>query len=723
MLRSCTALVRVVVLACLGAAVAASAAVQRQTALRATVAGAYDFQYLQYLPPGYGTGTAKWPLLIFLHGAGERGADVQRVAANGPPMLVERGRDFPCIVISPLCSESWWSPYTLRAFVADRIRELPVDPDRVYLTGLSMGGYGTWDLAELAPDLFAAIAPLCGAGDTTQAYKLRDLPVWAFHGVLDATVPVAGTQNMIQAIRQAGGSPSVTLYPDLGHDIWTITYNDEQLYTWMFAQNRASSRTMPTVVSSAAVQAAIGGSATFSVSAAARPAPAFQWQRLAAGASSWFNLTEGGAYRGVTTSALSIDAVTAGMAGDQFRVLVTNELGSVQSAAFTLMPTGTAVWRSPAGLCIDAAGSVWVADRADNVIRRISPLAVIELAAGAAGTAGEADGAATTARFRQPSAVIADASGTLYVADTGNGTIRLIRTDGTVTTLAGSPTQRGSADGAAASATFNAPAALALDAAGNLLVADAGSSVVRKISPSGAVTTLAGSADNRGDRDGTGAEARFNAPAGIAVDGNGNLAVADTGNNLIRHITPAGVVTTLAGTPGVSGRSDGAGMTALFDQPTGLAFDAGGNLFVADTGNSTIRRIGPTGIVTTVAGWPGIGGLRDGAGGEALFNQPRGVAIDAAGTVWVADTGNAAIRKISAAGGVVTPTLTERTATPSTPPTTPSTPTNPTTPPAAGSGGGGGGATSEWFLGALLLMLMARLVVGAGRGGWNRGRT
>ena len=214
-------------------------AVQRQTAWSVTVPNLYSFKYLLYLPSGYNTDlSAKWPLMVFLHGSGASGTNVERVAANGPPMLIEQGRDYPCIVVSPLCSNSWWTAADLQPFLEDIVKQYRVDSDRVYLTGLSMGGYGTWDLAERSPGFYAAIAPLCGGGVTSQAYQLRDLPVWAFHGALDSTVPVIRTQEMIEAIRQAGGDPLVTIYPNLGHDVWTVTYANEALYTWLFGQSR-----------------------------------------------------------------------------------------------------------------------------------------------------------------------------------------------------------------------------------------------------------------------------------------------------------------------------------------------------------------------------------------------------------------------------------------------------------------------------------------------------
>ncbi len=250
-------------------------AVQRQTAWSMTAPNLYSFKYLLYLPAGYNTDTAvRWPLMVFLHGAGERGTDVERVAVNGPPLLIERGRDYPCIVVSPQCAGSWWSAADLQPFIEDLVRQYHVDPDRVYLTGLSMGGYGTWDLAVRSPGFYAAIVPLCGAGTPSQAYQLRDLPVWAFHGALDATVPVARTQEMIDGIRQAGGDPLVTIYPNLGHDVWTVTYANDALYTWMFAQSRANVTAPPITGPTHAVPPPTSVSATPATSPAVPdPAP------------------------------------------------------------------------------------------------------------------------------------------------------------------------------------------------------------------------------------------------------------------------------------------------------------------------------------------------------------------------------------------------------------------------------------------------------------------
>ena len=239
-------------------------------------------------------------------------------------------------------------------------------------------------------------------------------------------------------------------------------------------------------------------------------------------------------------------------------------------------------------------------------------------------------------------------------------------------------------------------------------MADSTNHTLRQISSGGVVTTFAGSAGSTGTTDATGTAARFNLPNGVAVDGSGALYVTDTTNNSIRKITASGVVSTLAGTPGVSGYADGTGAGALFNHPTGVALDGSGNIYVADTGNSTIRKISSGGVVTTLAGLPTIGGKRDGANSDAWFNQPKSLVVDSSGNVYVADTGNAAIRKITASGVVSTLSFTAGTTT--TPGTgtggTGSTGTTTTTP--TSSGGGGGGAIEGWLVGALVALFLFR---------------
>lgn len=686
-----------------------AAAVQRQTAEHAAVPNVYAFGYLLYQPPTYDADpSASWPLLVFLHGSGQRGTDLEVVAMSGPPLMIEQGRDFPGVVVSPQCSGSWWDSAALEAFIHDLIVRYRIDPDRVYLTGLSMGGYGTWDLAVRHPETYAAIAPLCGAGTPSLGYRLIDLPVWAFHGALDATVPVAGTQDMIAAIRQAGGHPQVTIYPDLGHDVWTVTYANNDLYTWLFAQDRANvPAKAPAVITPPIAQAVSAGqSVTWTVAATGNPLPGFQWQRRPSGSDTWENLAEGGNFSGTTTPTLTISRATPAMSGDDFRCVVTNTGGTVASDAARLSVSGgaSALLLYPDGIASDNQGNLYVADGANNTIEKITSSGIVSTLAGKTGTAGSQDGTGSGALFNRPGGLAVDGAGNVFVADTGNATVRRISPGGAVTTVAGSPVNRGSRDGAGSGAWFSQPGAVAVDAAGNLYVTDSLDATLRKIGPDGTVSTLAGAAGIRGDADGTGTAARFNHPIGVAVDSAGNVYLADTYNDTIRRISPAGVATTLAGSAGLSGATDLTGANALLNQPAGLTVDAAGNVYVADTGNATIRRIDPAGAVTTVAGAAGVAGLCDTGNGVVLFNQPQALAIDLGGNLLVADTGNGVIRRISLAGTVSTLALAPA---PNNPPTSGGG-GNPPSDPAGGGSGGGGGAPSWGFCGALILLAAVR---------------
>src|SRR5216683_2915815 len=183
--------------------------------------------YLLYLPPGYDKETKSWPLVLFLHGAGESGQDLNKVKVHGPPKLVEHGKEFPFIVVSPQAPRMGWDVQTLNALLDDVVASHRVDKDRIYVTGLSMGGFGTWSLAAAYPDRFAALVPICGGGNTADAMKLKNIPIWVFHGAKDNVVPPARSQAMVKALEAAGAEHvKFTLYPNANHDSWTETYNN-----------------------------------------------------------------------------------------------------------------------------------------------------------------------------------------------------------------------------------------------------------------------------------------------------------------------------------------------------------------------------------------------------------------------------------------------------------------------------------------------------------------
>jgi hypothetical protein len=354
-----------------------------------------------------------------------------------------------------------------------------------------------------------------------------------------------------------------------------------------------------------------------------------------------------------------------------------------------------AQFNSPYGVAVDGSGNVYVSDTGNNTIRMITPAGVVTMLAGAATVAGSADDTGAAARFSSPNGVAVDGSGNVYVADTYNNTIRKITAGGVVTTLAGTAGSYGSADGTAGAARFTNPLGVAVDGSGNVYVADTGNNTIRKIAPGAVVTTLAGTAGAQGSADGTGNAARFYGPRAVAVDGSGNLFVADT--DAVRKVTPAGVVTTFAALTGTSaageglavdasgnvffsdgyfavmrvstagavtalagatsgsmGYADGTGAAAQFAGPEDVAVDGSGNVYVADSANFAIRKVTPAGVVTTFAGKAGSSGSTDGAGAAARFSAPIGVAIDKSGNVYVADSGNHLIRKVTPSGSVTT---------------------------------------------------------------------
>ena len=204
-----------------------------------------SYRYLLALPDGYEAQTdKKWPLVVFLHGAGERGMDLEMLKKHGPPKLIAAGKKFEAIIASLQCEpKTVWNPHGVKALTDHLAKTLRVDKSRIYLTGLSMGGFGTWETAMEYPDTYAAIAPVCGGAGVrwTMAERIKDLPVWIFHGVKDPVVSVDFSQKIFDALKKVGSPVKMTLYPEALHDSWTVTYDNPEFWEWLFAQKRASS--------------------------------------------------------------------------------------------------------------------------------------------------------------------------------------------------------------------------------------------------------------------------------------------------------------------------------------------------------------------------------------------------------------------------------------------------------------------------------------------------
>ena len=305
-------------------------------------------------------------------------------------------------------------------------------------------------------------------------------------------------------------------------------------------------------------------------------------------------------------------------------------------------PGKSASFSNPMGIALDETGNIYVADSRNNLIRKISADGTVTTVAGT-GAAGSADGRADRASFFYPTGIAVDNKGNIYVADTHNNLIRTIGADGFVTTLAGSRIYNTS-PGLDTTQRFDNPAGIAVDSLGNVYVADWANNLIRKISPIGKISTIAGNG-NRGSKDSAGIFASFYLPGGIAVDKAGYIYVADTYNNLIRKISPDGMVSTLAGNR-TKGSVNGKGKAASFLHPSGITVGPGGNLYVADIGNHKIRQITPDGTVTTFAG-SGRQGADNGRDTVASFFRPNGIAADKKGDLYVADYLNNMIRRIN----------------------------------------------------------------------------
>ncbi|WP_108840578.1 IPT/TIG domain-containing protein [Aquimarina sp. Aq78] len=342
------------------------------------------------------------------------------------------------------------------------------------------------------------------------------------------------------------------------------------------------------------------------------------------------------AFTGLVT--LSVNGTT--LTGPEFSYTITEVNVSTiagSTLGFVDGQGSAAQFNKPIGIVIDTDNNLYIADSNNQKIRKITPQGVVSTLAGS--TSGFADGQSSAAQFYDPSSIAIDTDNNLYVTDTNNHKIRKITPQGVVSTLAGSTS--GFADGQGSVAQFNRPYAIAIDTDNNLYIADSYNHKIRKITPEGVVSTLAGNTE--GFADGTGTMAKFSYPLGIAIDLDSNLYVTDYENHKIRKITPQGVVSTMAGS--TLGSADGIGTLAQFNFPLGITIDTDSNLYVADTENHKIRKITPQGVVSTLAG--STEGFADGTSTSAQFTYPYGIIIDRDHILYVTDTNNHKIRKIT----------------------------------------------------------------------------
>lgn len=399
---------------------------------------------------------------------------------------------------------------------------------------------------------------------------------------------------------------------------------------------QAANQTSPSNLSPLVTQqiVAAGKSLSFAASADGAPAPAYRWQVSTNNGATWADIADNAFYSGAGTGMLSITGASASMDGYRYRYIATNPVGSGTSSAAALK-VAAAVYSSPVAIAIDSTGNLYVSDAAAHTIHKVGAQFSSTLFAGTPNQSALVNATGTAARFSKPAALALTAAGDLLVADSGNAVIRKITPGAVVATLA---------------TGFSQPSGIALDPAGKAYVADTAAHTLSTVATDGTVTFCAGAANQSGAVAAAGAAARFNAPTRVHIDNAGALYIADTGNDIIRTESASHTMLIYAGRANVSGTADGNAADARLNKPQGMTSDRVGNVYFADTNNNTIRVLSNDGEVLTLAGVPGVAGLRDGAGANALFDHPSDVALDGAGNLYVVDTGNTLIRKITLTG-------------------------------------------------------------------------